>query len=188
MRFSPVLFALVACGPPVSPVAATADGPVITFDTTAGTFAVTTYATQMPVTTDNFVQYVEEGFYDGTDGAERTIFHRVVPEFVVQGGGYTPAGDLKATRGPIVNESGVGLQNLRGTVAMARTNAEDSATSQFYVNLVDSDYLDATRGNNGYAVFGEVSAGMDIIDAIAAADLMGEIPLEPVEIVAVTVD
>jgi cyclophilin family peptidyl-prolyl cis-trans isomerase len=134
-----------------------------------------------PITVDNFTAYVEDGFYDGT------IFHRVIPNFVVQGGGYTPDLVQKETRPPIGNESFNGLSNLRGTVAMARTGDPNSATSQFFINLVDNTDLDATVAQAGYAVFGRVIEGMDVIDQIAAIPTEGrdgftDVPTEDVVI------
>ncbi len=115
-----------------------------------------------PKTVDNFVQYVKAGHYDGT------IFHRVIPSFMVQGGGMKPDMSEKPTRAPIALESRNGLQNLRGTVAMARTSDPNSATAQFFINLVDNAFLDQanSRDGNGYAVFGRVVEGMDVVEKI----------------------
>ena len=116
-----------------------------------------------PISVDNFLAYVKDGFYDGT------VFHRVVPGFVIQGGGFDQKGAQKPTKAPIKNEWRNGLKNLRGTLSMARTNAPDSATSQFFISLKDNDSLDQPiSGGAGYAVFGRVVAGMDVVDAIAA--------------------
>ncbi|MGH7886165.1 MAG: peptidylprolyl isomerase [Thermodesulfobacteriota bacterium] len=115
-----------------------------------------------PVTVENFLSYVNEGFYDGT------IFHRVIPNFMVQGGGFSEDMNQKPTKSPIKNEADNGLTNGRGTLAMARTNVVDSATSQFFINLVDNDFLNNGARDFGYAVFGKVSEGMDIVDKIAA--------------------
>ncbi len=123
---------------------------------------------QAPISSENFLQYVDDGFYDGQDGAGATIFHRVISGFMVQGGGLLDTGDRKQTRAPIVNESMNGLRNLRGTVAMARTSDPNSATSQFFINHIDNPFLDYAPDNVGYAVFGEVVSGMDTVDAIAA--------------------
>lgn len=120
-----------------------------------------------PITTENFRQYVEDGYYDGT------IFHRVIPGFMAQGGGYDIDFKEQETREPIKNESDNGLSNLRGTIAMARTNEPDSATSQFFINLVDNERLDNKSYRPGYAVFGKVVRGMDVVDGIA------EIPTGP---------
>ena len=135
----------------------------VVFETTQGTFTVELDREAAPQTVANFLTYVEDGHYDGT------VFHRVIPGFMVQGGGFTPDGTQKPTMAPIPLESQNGLRNDRGTVAMARTNVPDSATSQFFVNVVDNDFLNYAPGNPGYAVFGRVTEGMDVIDAIVAA-------------------
>ena len=135
---------------------------MIEFKTSKGTFKVQLFDKQAPVSVENFLRYVDEGFFDGT------IFHRVIPGFMIQGGGLTA--DLKDKKGhePIKNEATNGLKNKRGTLAMARTNDINSATSQFFVNLVDNEFLDNKAGNYGYAVFGRVDSGMEVVDAIAA--------------------
>ena len=136
--------------------------PTIQFKTSQGEFTVELYPREAPVTVENFLRYVSDGFFDGT------IFHRVVPGFVIQGGGLTPEMEPKPTRPPITNEARNGLRNERGTLSMARTNDVNSATSQFFVNLVDNDFLDHSGpANYGYAVFGKVASGMDVIDKIA---------------------
>ncbi len=152
---------------------------MIRIHTTLGEFTVELYEKEAPITVANFLAYVDEGFFDGT------IFHRIVPGFVIQGGGFTEDLSQKRTRDPIKNEAGNGLKNLRGTLSMARTNAVDSATSQFFVNLKDNDFLDQSRGNFGYAVFGKVHDGMAVIDRIAAVDTgrrrgFDDVPLEAV--------
>ena len=117
-----------------------------------------------PATVANFVQYAKDGHYDGT------IFHRVIDGFMIQGGGFTKEMNQKPTREPIRNEAMNGLKNKRGTIAMARTMVVDSATSQFFINLVDNDFLDfsaPTPQGFGYAVFGKVTSGMEVVDAIA---------------------
>ena len=137
---------------------------VVTLETSRGLIKLELDAERAPVTVANFIQYVEDGFYDGT------VFHRVIPGFMIQGGGYAPDGSGKPTREAIVLESANGLKNRRGAIAMARTMVADSATSQFFINLVDNDFLDHAPGNEGYAVFGRVVDGMDVIDAIASAE------------------
>jgi len=131
----------------------------------SGNLVVALSPDKAPITVDNFLTYVNAGFYTGT------IIHRVAPGFVIQGGGYTTAGTLKATNAPIVLESNVGLHNIQWSIAMARTGEPNSATSQFFVNLVDNstrlDYVSA--GNPGYAVFGSVSTSADVVNAIVAA-------------------
>jgi cyclophilin family peptidyl-prolyl cis-trans isomerase len=158
--------------------------------TTLGTIVLDLDEELAPITTENFLTYVEAGFYDGADGDGATIFHRVVPDFVIQGGGLREDMTSKPTNPPIVNESDNGLSNLRGTVAMARTQALDSATSQFYINVVDNTGLD---GPDGYAVFGEVVEGMDVVDAIEAVPTttVGQydgVPVDPIIIESATID
>jgi len=135
-----------------------------------------------PVTVKNFLRYVEEGFYDGT------IFHRVIPNFMIQGGGFTEDMAQKQTHPPIANEAKNGLKNDRGTVAMARTNNPDSATSQFFINHKNNDFLNfAGPDKPGYAVFGRVVEGMEVVDKIAAVETatrggMRDVPVKPVVI------
>lgn len=131
--------------------------------TTLGNITLELDDTLAPVTVANFCKYVEDGFYDGT------IFHRVIPGFMIQCGGFEPGMTEKKTRNPIAHEGANGLKNLRGTLAMARTNNPLSATSQFFINTVDNGFLDYTRPSGsgwGYAVFGRVTDGMEIIDQI----------------------
>lgn len=135
---------------------------MLRFQTTLGEFTVELDEESAPVTCRNFLRYVDDGFFDGT------VFHRVIPGFMIQGGGFTEAMKQKPTHGPIANEAGNGLRNRRGALAMARTNDPDSATAQFFVNLVDNAFLDQRPGNAGYAVFGRVADGMDVVDRIAA--------------------
>lgn len=164
----------------------TADGPPqVVIDTTLGTIVIELYEEESPITVENFVTYVEGGFYDGVDGNGATIFHRVIPGFVIQGGGLTEDLETKATLPPIVNESDNGVQNLRGTLSMARLPDPDTATSQFFVNLVDNPNLDATNGADGYAVFAEVVEGMDVVDAIAAVMTTDMLPYEDVPVDAI---
>lgn len=142
--------------------------PVVTFNTSSGSFVVELFSTQAPVTTANFLKYVNSNFYSNT------LFHRVIDNFVVQGGGYTQTGpttiSIKPTDAPIPLESQTGLSNTRGTIAMARTDVPDSATSQFYFNLVDNTGLNYQNASSpGYAVFGTVIAGMNVVDAISKA-------------------
>ena len=133
-----------------------------------------------PITTDNFLKYVKDSFYDNT------IFHRVIPDFMIQCGGFTADMEQKDTRDMIKNEADNGLKNLRGTLAMARTNAPDSATSQFFINLKDNSFLDYTsKANPGYAVFGKVTDGLDVMDEIATVKTgrngyHDDVPLEAV--------
>jgi peptidyl-prolyl cis-trans isomerase A (cyclophilin A)/peptidyl-prolyl cis-trans isomerase B (cyclophilin B) len=134
---------------------------MIQFETSLGDFTVEVDEKSAPISSKNFLRYVDEGFFDGT------VFHRVIPGFMVQCGGFTPDMGHKSGHDPIRNEADNGLRNLRGTLAMARTNDLHSATSQFFVNLVDNAFLDHKSGSFGYAVFGRVTAGMDVIDKIA---------------------
>ena len=127
--------------------------PTVLFKTSLGEFTIELEPEEAPISVENFLRYVDDGFFDGT------IFHRIVPGFVIQGGGLTPEFDNKETRAPIKNEAANGLRNLRGTLSMARTNAVDSATSQFFVNLKDNAFLDHKSGSFGYAVFGRVTQG-----------------------------
>ena len=149
--------------------------------TTLGSITIELKPEDAPITVANFVRYVDDGFYDGDDGLGGTTFHRVIADFMIQGGGFNLAGTNKTTHGPITNEASNGLSNLRGTVAMARTNDPDSATSQFFINHIDNAFLDHTADNAGYTVFGEVIAGMDVVDAIAiVATDANDVPVEPV--------
>ena len=167
----------------------TAGGPAqVQFDTTLGTIVFELDETAAPVTSANFLAYVDAGFFDGTDGMGATIVHRVVPGFVIQGGGLTESMDTKDTMPAIVNESGNGLTNVRGAISMARTMDPNSATSQFFVNLVDNPGLDKAPG---YAVFGAVVEGMDVVDAMAevATETVGQyedVPVEPIIVMSVT--
>jgi cyclophilin family peptidyl-prolyl cis-trans isomerase len=152
---------------------------MVEFRTSLGTFTVELYADRAPITTANFLTYVREGFYDGT------IFHRVLPGFVIQGGGFTPAMSQKPTHAGIKNEADNGVKNTRGTLSMARTADVNSATSQFFVNLSDNVLLDHGTRDFGYAVFGEVIEGMDVVDTIAAVSCGAraghdDVPLDPV--------
>jgi len=140
-----------------------------------------------PVTVKNFLKYVEDGFFDGK------IFHRVIPNFMIQGGGFTEDMSQGQTRDQIVNEAKNGLKNERGTLAMARTNDPDSATAQFFINHNDNDFLNyAGSANPGYAVFGKIVEGMDVVDAIASVKTttkqgMDDVPVESVLILTASV-
>ena len=140
----------------------------VELETTLGTLVVELDLDAAPITSENFLGYIDAGFYDGADGLGATTFHRIVPGFVVQGGGYTEEGEAKQTEDPIIIESNNGLSNVRGTIAMARTSDADSATSQFYFNLVDNTGLDySSISDPGYTVFGALVEGEDVMDAIA---------------------
>jgi cyclophilin family peptidyl-prolyl cis-trans isomerase len=155
-----------------------------TIETSMGTITVELDDAKAPITVKNFIDYAQAGHYDGT------IFHRVIDGFMIQGGGFTKDMNQKETRAPIKNEAANGLKNARGTLAMARTMIVDSATSQFFINLVDNDFLNY-RGPDprmfGYAVFGKVTDGMDVVDKIAKvktgfAGPHQNVPEEPVVI------
>jgi len=158
-------------------------------ETSMGTITLELDEAKAPATVKNFAEYAKSGHYDGT------VFHRVIDGFMIQGGGFTKSMDQKPTREPIRNEAMNGLKNLRGTVAMARTMVVDSATSQFFINLVDNGFLDfsaPTPQGFGYAVFGKVTDGMDVVDAIAKVKTgfsgpHQNVPEEPVIIRKVTV-
>ena len=154
---------------------------MVVLTTTLGEITIELYPEQAPITVENFLQYVDDGFYDGT------IFHRVIPDFVLQGGGFTEAMSKKPTREPIQNEAENGLKNERGALSMARTSDIDSATSQFFINLVGNPFLDHGTRDFGYAVFAKVVEGMDVVDAIGAVKTgtkqgYQDVPLEPVVI------
>ena len=152
--------------------------------TNLGTIKLELFAQEAPLSVKNFLDYATSGFYDGT------VFHRVIPNFMIQGGGFTADMKQKKTNAPIKNEADNGLKNLRGTIAMARTMIVDSATAQFFINVKDNGFLDhsdKTMKGYGYAVFGKVIEGMDVVDKIAAVRtgvLRGfpDVPLPPVVI------
>ena len=155
--------------------------PQVIIRTSEGDITVRLFRDKAPLTVDNFLAYVDAGFYNGT------IFHRVIPDFMIQGGGLLPDMTEKATNPPVANESKNRLHNTRGTIAMARTNDPDSATSQFYINQRNNLQLDWAPGRDGYTVFGEVILGMNIVDFIATAPTtkvgrMRDVPVEPIVI------
>ena len=159
---------------------------MIRFETSLGSFTIELFDKEAPLSAQNFLDYVDSGHFDNT------VFHRVIPGFVIQGGGMTSDMKQKPTRAPIKNEASNGLKNRRGTLSMARTNDPHSATSQFFVNLVDNAFLDPGRGGAGYAVFGTVTEGMSVVDAIAASKTgrrggHDDVPLEPVVVVRASV-
>ena len=134
---------------------------MVTFSTSMGDITIEFLSEEAPITTKNFLEYVDAGFFDGT------IFHRVIPGFVIQGGGFTEDMNQKETRAPIKNEADNGVKNSRGTLSMARTSDINSATSQFFINLKDNAFLDHGSRDFGYAVFAKVVEGMDVVDKIA---------------------
>ena len=160
---------------------------MITIKTNHGDISVELFDEKAPISCENFRQYAKDGHFDGT------IFHRVIPNFMVQGGGMDESMTQKPTRDPIKNEADNGESNKRGTLAMARTMVVDSATSQFFINLRDNDFLDNGTRDFGYAVFGQVADGMDVVDAIAAVPTGNQgghqdVPVEAVQIIEVTID
>jgi peptidyl-prolyl cis-trans isomerase B (cyclophilin B) len=158
--------------------------PTVTLDTNKGRIVIELYPDKAPETVANFIQYAEEGFYDGT------IFHRVIPNFMIQGGGFTVDMEQKATRAEIRNEASNGLQNVTGSIAMARTPNPHSATAQFFINVKDNDFLNFTSETQqgwGYCVFGQVVEGMDVVKEIEGvrtgrAGMHQDVPMEPVVI------
>ncbi len=159
---------------------------MITIKTNHGDIGVELFDEKAPISCDNFCQYIKDGHFDGT------IFHRVIPNFMIQGGGFDADMGQKPTRSPIKNEADNGESNVRGTLAMARTQVVDSATAQFFINLRDNDFLDHGGRDFGYAVFGRVTEGMDVVDAIAGVPTGNhgghqDVPVEAVTIVEVTI-
>ena len=163
---------------------AQAGNPVVVMKTNLGSVKIELDETKAPISVKNFLGYVDDKFYDGT------IFHRVISDFMIQGGGFTPDMQQKKTKDAIKNEAGNGLKNSRGTLAMARTNVVDSATAQFFISVVDNDFLDHrdnTPAGFGYAVFGKVIEGLDVVDKIKATPTgfksgMKDVPNQPVTI------
>jgi len=166
--------------------ASAGDYPRVSLDTSKGKIVLELYADKAPQTVANFLTYVDAGFYDGT------IFHRVIPGFMIQGGGFTAEMQQKANRPPIRNEADNGLQNERATIAMARTPDPHSATAQFFINTVDNDFLNHKSKSPqswGYAVFGRVVEGIDVVDEISRIKTVSrgmhqDVPAEPVVIVS----
>lgn len=169
------------------------DNPKVVMKTTDGDIIIELYAEKSPVTVENFLAYVDAGYYDGT------VFHRVISNFMIQGGGFTTEMKEKPTRDPIVNESSNKLHNTRGTLAMARTSDPNSATAQFFINQRSNLRLDWTPGNQGYAVFGEVVEGMQVVDIIALTEtgaasvetsrgpaVFQDVPVKPIVILSVS--
>jgi len=160
---------------------------MITIVTNHGDITVELFEEAAPVTCENFRQYVTDGFF------KDTVFHRVIPNFMIQGGGMTSDMRQKQTRSPIKNEADNGEKNLRGTLAMARTSDINSATSQFFINLRDNSFLDHGSRDFGYAVFARVTDGMDVVDAIAKVKtgnrgMHQDVPVDPVVIEDIRVD
>lgn len=159
---------------------------MVTIETSHGDIVVELFEDEAPISSENFRKYAEEGFFADT------VFHRVIPNFMIQGGGMTADMSRKETRAPIRNEAKNGKKNLRGTLAMARTSEVDSATSQFFINLRDNSFLDHGGRDFGYAVFGRVAEGMDVVDEIAKVPTgtkagHSDVPVDPVTIVTVRI-
>ena len=162
---------------------------MIIFTTNFGNIEIELNMDKAPVSSKNFLKYCQDGFYEGT------IFHRVIKGFMIQGGGFTESMQEKTTRAPIANEANRGLKNVIGTIAMARTDGPHSATAQFFINLEDNEFLDHTATTNkgwGYAVFGTVTAGMDVVNAIAIANTTSkyghdDVPCETIIVEKVTI-
>lgn len=165
-----------------------AKNPVVLMKTSEGPIRIELFADKTPISVKNFLQYVDEGFYNGT------IFHRVIDNFMIQGGGFTVDMKQKEPHAPIKNEASAGLENARGTIAMARTGVVDSATCQFFINVSDNaplNHRDETSSGYGYAVFGKVIDGMDVVDKIKKVQTKsfgpyGDVPVTPVVIESVT--
>ncbi|MBF0126522.1 MAG: peptidyl-prolyl cis-trans isomerase [Magnetococcales bacterium] len=163
------------------PTTRTGAKPMVTLTTSHGDIVIELDEEKAPITVKNFLAYVDSGFFEGL------IFHRVIPGFMIQGGGMTPDMKEKSNNAPIKNEADNGLLNTRGTLAMARTSVVDSATSQFFINLADNAFLNHGKRDFGYAVFGRVTAGMEVVDKIAGVKTgnnkgHADVPVEPVTI------
>jgi len=165
------------------PAPALAQSPQVELKTSQGVVTLELYPDRAPKTVENFLQYVREGFYNGT------VFHRVIPNFMIQGGGFTPDMAQKPTRGPIINEAANGLRNNTGWVAMARTSDPHSASAQFFINVKDNDFLNHPGQSGwGYAVFGRVVGGMDIVNRIAAVPTANRGPHANVPVTPVVIE
>jgi len=176
------LFALAVPASAGDDAPAAANNPRVILETSQGDIVLELYPDKAPKTVENFLSYVESGFYSGT------IFHRVIANFMIQGGGFTANMEQKKTKAPIENEAATGLSNERGTISMARTNDPNSATAQFFINTVNNGGLDYQGPHNpGYAAFGRVVEGMDVVDAIAGVQttrkgMFADVPAETVTI------
>jgi peptidyl-prolyl cis-trans isomerase B (cyclophilin B) len=186
MKYLLSLIALLILISPTAQAQESTDNPQVTIHTSRGDIRLELDPANAPISVANFLQYANDGYYDGT------IFHRIISHFMIQGGGMTADMQRKPTREPIINEADNGLKNLRGTIAMARTNDVNSATSQFFINVEINGALDHTGPENsrswGYAVFGRVIEGMDVVDDIRFVETgRNDVPLEPVTIESVEV-
>lgn len=191
MLFRTLTVALLFITLLLSPTESTAQtNPVVVMETSLGDITIELFQDRAPISVENFLAYANDGFYEGT------VFHRVIQQFMIQGGGMIADLSQKTTRAPIKNEATNGVSNARGTIAMARTNVVDSATSQFFINTVDNarslDNTGTDARSYGYAVFGNVTDGMDVVDKIAAVATQAQgphqnVPREPVIINAISV-
>jgi len=180
ITFSLMFFAVMSAGVP----AVSAENPKVVLETSKGMIVLELYPDKAPETVKNFLDYVDAKYYDGT------IFHRVIPKFMIQGGGFTADMKRKTTRAPIKNEADQGLKNIRGTISMARTGDPHSATAQFFINTINNDFLNhssKTQQGWGYAAFGQVVEGLETVDAISAVKTgtrggFRDVPAEPVVI------
>ena len=189
-----LLVTLVTCMAVMTNLARADDtNPMVVMKTTDGDITIELFVDKSPITVENFLRYVDEGHFDGT------VFHRVIPNFMIQGGGFTVELEEKPAHAPIVNESRNKLHNTRGTLAMARTGDPDSATAQFFINQRSNLRLDWSPGKDGYTVFGEVTDGMQVVDIIALSDtgqaqamttrgpaVFQDVPVKPVVILSVS--
>ena len=189
MRFGVILAFFFALCCPLTAFGGLSDNPQVIMETSKGTIVLEVFPDEAPETVKNFLQYVRWGHYDGT------IFHRVIPDFMIQGGGFSPAMKRQTTEMPVRNEANNGLKNKRGTVAMARTPDPHSATDQFFINTKSNSFLNhksKTAQEWGYTVFGKVVKGMDVVDTIsgvktAKKGMMGDVPVEPVKIIKMSI-
>ena len=182
MLFKKLLPTLAFITAPLLALPAVADTVQVLMKTSQGDISLELDRERAPISVENFLAYANSGYYNGT------VFHRVIKDFMIQGGGFDQNMRQKATLPPIKNEAQNGLQNQRGSIAMARTSVVDSATSQFFINVKDNTFLDHGSRDFGYAVFGKVTAGMDVVDRIALSPTgRRDIPVEPIIIEAVTV-
>ena len=173
----------LACGQVVAAIGAAAN-PRVVLDTSEGKITIELLSKEAPLSVANFIEYAKSGFYNGT------VFHRVIPNFMIQGGGFTADLGQKETQGTLKNEANNGLRNLRGTLAMARRAEPDSATAQFFINLTDNNFLDHQNETNagwGYAVFARVTDGLEVVDKIAATKTTTVGPLSDVPVQAIVI-
>ena len=189
MKFGVIFVLVFALCSPLAAVGGLSDNPQVIMETSKGTIVLEVFPDEAPETVKNFLQYVRWGHYDGT------IFHRVIPDFMIQGGGFSTDMKRQATEMPVRNEADNGLKNKRGTVAMARTPDPHSATDQFFINTKSNSFLNhknTTAEGWGYTVFGKVVKGMDVVNAISGVQtakkgMMSNVPVEPVKIIKMTI-